>query len=114
MGLRTYYFLDFKTVVTLLVILITYFLYMDVSLYYHIQALSPLQSVASMSSETPSISSSAKKAISRNGTSPKLFSPFKGLSVKTMMLDHSSVYILNVGSVIFNHVSSYFSWVNNM
>lgn len=112
-----------------LVFLTIFFLWMDISLYYKVQEIKP-HSMAITSSQifptsvnSPSINSGALNSDSKNGASvyannknneissnletepSRLFSPFRGLSIKMMMMDQMNNYIFTPLAEIFNDIT---------
>lgn len=83
--------LEYRATVVVSLLLLMYFLWMDITLYYQIQSMHPMGSVTSK----PSMESHA------------LFSPFSGLSVKMMMMDQVNNYIHTPLAQIFNQVSHF-------
>lgn len=83
--------LEYRATVAVSLLLLMYFLWMDVALYYQIQTLQPSGPVTSKPTTK----------------SHSLFSPFSGLSVKMMMMDQVNNYIHTPLAHIFNQVTSF-------
>ncbi|KAI1290444.1 Ceramide phosphoethanolamine synthase [Halotydeus destructor] len=80
-----------------LILLIFFFLWMDITLYYKIQNLQP---VFPSSTGTPN-------AASESPDVGHLFSPFKGLSVKLMMMDQVNNYIFTPMAEVFDEMTEF-------
>lgn len=82
--------------------ILMYFMWMDVALYYHIQA------------REPAVPEPVSKDHDGDHHYQGLFSPFNGLTVKMMMIDPANHYIHTPAAVIFNevlHFSTTFTFI---
>lgn len=91
-------FTEYKKTTLFLFILVTYFIWMDITLYYHIQSKPPSRSSASNSSKLNVIQSQNQF---------NMYSPFNGLTIKVMMLNHVSHYIYIPMGTMFNQVINF-------
>ncbi|GBM24972.1 Ceramide phosphoethanolamine synthase [Araneus ventricosus] len=86
-----------KATVVIVVVLLMYFLWMDIALFYHVNNRTIEHKKAGETSPAPSTPVSV----------PHLISPFTGLSVKMMMMDPVNNYIFTPAALIFNEVTKF-------
>ncbi|KAF8796348.1 Ceramide phosphoethanolamine synthase like protein [Argiope bruennichi] len=86
-----------KATVVIAVVLLLYFLWMDIALFYHVNNRTIEHKNAGETSPAPSTPVSV----------PHLISPFTGLSVKMMMMDPVNNYIFTPAALIFNEVTKF-------
>lgn len=99
MGFQSFLVENKKTSLCLFVLLI-YFMWMDITLYHHIQATSP-------SKISSTINSSDVKSFRSKNIQPTAYSPFNGLTVKLMMLNHPSHFVYLPVGMAFEQITRF-------
>ncbi|CAM1310255.1 Uncharacterised protein g5398 [Pycnogonum litorale] len=93
---------DKKYILFGLLVMFTYFMWMDIALYNCVQALTPIYP-----HEPNTVTGVANSGLQTVIPSPlrKLYSPFNDISIKSMMLDHVNIYVHIPLATIFNDVT---------